>query len=480
MIRKLGVSIILAFVCIFFVEVEVSAACLEPPSGMVSWWPGDGNTHDMVGPNNGWLQNGASFAPGKVDQAFSFDGVDDMVGAWGAGIDDLQQLTIDAWVKHNSSPPRIIQRYVTLLGEKAVLRYDGGLHFYMRIDESLHHIFVNDVLQDESFHHVAGTYDGSFMRLYLDGEEVGNLSISGTVGYGNGVVFGNGEPFFGLIDEVEIYNRALGASEIQAIYDAGSEGKCKPIPKEYYIEYWHLSHRVYQDGRELNRLAFTMRNQVTGEYPKEDIVASVELYDPNGNSVPLNTLIFDTEKLMYGGYDGYSSQWWYDEEFGFSSFHVADVESKLFPGTYRLFVKDTDGYEYESYYDFNELVDLPIISSHSFRTHRDKFNNFIWEWKVPYYLDPTLETSVRAIILIYDKNNNFVGELYTRLPTHFGRLFVPRDILEKILAQGKQLKLQIQIRTNDQNNRTYSKDRRAKLFRKFCKDDDDYDYSYDD
>jgi hypothetical protein len=73
---------------------------------------------------------------------------------------------------------------------------------------------------------------------------------------------------------------------------------------------------------------------------------------------------------MYGGYDGNSSQWWYDEDFGFSSFHVADVELKLFPGTYRLVVKDTDGYEYKSYYDFNELVDLPIISSHSFRTHR--------------------------------------------------------------------------------------------------------------
>jgi len=336
-------------VFIFFAVVEAYAVCLEAPSGMMSWWPGDGNTRDMVGPNNGWLQNGASFASGKVDQAFSFDGVDDMVGAWGAGIDDLQQLTIDAWVKHNSSPPRTIQRYVTLLGEKAVLRYDGGLHFYMRIDGSLHHIFVNDVLQDESFHHVAGTYDGSFMRLYLDGEEVGNLNVGGIVGYGNGVVIGNGEPFFGLIDEVEIYNRALDPSEIKAIYDAGTAGKCKPSA-QYYIEYWHLSHRVYQDGRELNRLSFSLRDNITGNYPIEDIVASVELYDPHGTNVPLDDLNFFPEKLMYGGYDGYSSQWWYDEEFGFSSAHIADIGSKLIPGTYRLVVKDVDGQEYERRY----------------------------------------------------------------------------------------------------------------------------------
>jgi hypothetical protein len=253
-----------------------------------------------------------------------------------------------------------------------------------------------------------------------------------------------------------------------------------PIRKEYYLEYWHLSHRVYQDGKKINRLAFSMRNTFTGEYPNEDIVASVELYDPNGNSVPLYNLVFGTEKLMSGGYDGSSSQWRYGEEFGFSSFHIADFEPKLLPGRYRLVVTDTDGYIYESSYGFNELVDLPIISSRSFRTRLDKFNNFIWEWKVPYDLDPALATSVRAIILIYDKNDNFVGELYTRLPTHFGRLFVPRDIVEKILEQGQRIKLQIQIRTNDQNNRSYSKDRRAKLFRKFGKCKGGGDAGYDD
>ncbi|MCH7808917.1 MAG: hypothetical protein IIB60_06805, partial [Planctomycetes bacterium] len=34
--------------------------------------------------------------------------------------------------------------------------------------------------------------------------------------------------FIGHIDEVDIFNRALSATEIQAIFDAGSAGKCKP------------------------------------------------------------------------------------------------------------------------------------------------------------------------------------------------------------------------------------------------------------
>jgi len=225
-------SIGIVLFSIFFVAAECSAVCLNPPSGLVSWWPGDGNALDIIGPNHGTPVNGTTFTPGMVDQAFSFDGVDDEVQAAGTGFADLQQLTIDSWVKHSSLPPGQIQRYVTL-ANKAVLRFDGGagpqqLHFYMTINGMLRHIRVNNVLQVGIFHHVAGTYDGSVMRLYLDGGEVGSLAVSGTVSPAPWVAFGSaGEPFDGLLDEVEIFNRALSASEIQAIFNAGTDGKCK-------------------------------------------------------------------------------------------------------------------------------------------------------------------------------------------------------------------------------------------------------------
>jgi len=216
---------------------------IEPPPGLVGWWPGDGNAFDIIGTNNGTLMNGATFAPGKVDEAFSFDGVDDVVWAPGTNIDDLQQLTIDAWVKLDSLPYGQIERFVTLAGEKAVLRYDGGngprqLHFYMKIDGWLRGIRVNNVLETGVFHHVAGTYDGSIMRLYLDGVEVGNLMVSGTVGAGTGVILSSDEePLDGLLDEIEIYNRALSALEIQSIFSAGTTGKCKPPPWGRDIEW---------------------------------------------------------------------------------------------------------------------------------------------------------------------------------------------------------------------------------------------------
>src|SRR5262249_47652088 len=50
--------------------------CLPPPAGLVSWWPGDGNTDDVVGGNIGTALGGVTFGAGEVGQAFNFNGID--------------------------------------------------------------------------------------------------------------------------------------------------------------------------------------------------------------------------------------------------------------------------------------------------------------------------------------------------------------------------------------------------------------------
>src|SRR6185436_2978723 len=54
-------------------------SCGPLPPGAVGWWPADGLTGDLLGSHDGTLQNGASFAPGKDEEAFLFDGADDYV-----------------------------------------------------------------------------------------------------------------------------------------------------------------------------------------------------------------------------------------------------------------------------------------------------------------------------------------------------------------------------------------------------------------
>src|SRR5262249_51356664 len=101
-------------------------------------------------------------------------------------------------------------------------------------------------INDGAWHHIAGLRQGTTALIYVDGVEEGSASNQslGSVDTNCGTAFigaGNSiavcpttavENFFnGFIDEVELVKgRALSASEIQAIYNAGSAGKCRPTP----------------------------------------------------------------------------------------------------------------------------------------------------------------------------------------------------------------------------------------------------------
>ena len=68
--------------------------------------------------------------------------------------------------------------------------------------------------------HLATTFDGAVVRLYVNGALAASTSVSGSMAASTGVlrIGGNsiwGEWFAGLIDEVRVYNRALSAGEIQ-------------------------------------------------------------------------------------------------------------------------------------------------------------------------------------------------------------------------------------------------------------------------
>ena len=81
--------------------------------------------------------------------------------------------------------------------------------------------------------HVAGTYDGSVVRIYVNGQLSGSLSYAegiypGTYTMSIGCTLDSfpNSLFHGKIDEVSRYDRALSDCEIQSIYLVGRQGKC--------------------------------------------------------------------------------------------------------------------------------------------------------------------------------------------------------------------------------------------------------------
>jgi hypothetical protein len=115
--------------------------------------------------------------------------------------------------------PTSHMRFITLENDKAALLYlgNGGLRFHMNIDNWVRTAVRGYALTTGQWYHVAGTYDGSIMRLFLNGVQQTSTTISGSVATGSWVELShtaNDEALDGRLDDVRVYNRALSSGEI--------------------------------------------------------------------------------------------------------------------------------------------------------------------------------------------------------------------------------------------------------------------------
>jgi len=231
------------------------AQCVKPPAGMVSWWPGDGVSRDIQGPNNAAVV-GATYAPGMVGQAFSFPGGARVEAPSSASLQITGPITLDAWVSYQgvspqtaglSNAPIVAKWGDTSRGtaEYGLFVYgaasgfaDGTLVFGVSPDGTAKVTAIGPPLPNRSFTHVAGTWDGSQLLLYVNGVVVATTPFTGPIAANaSPLVIGGYDPsatnfsdaMVGLIDEVEIFNRALSQTEIQSIVNAQSAGKCKRL-----------------------------------------------------------------------------------------------------------------------------------------------------------------------------------------------------------------------------------------------------------
>jgi hypothetical protein len=211
------------------------------PSGLVSWWPAEGNGNDVGGINNGALLNGVTFTAGKVGQAFCLNGTNQYVSIPDSPSLRPTNLTVEGWVNLSASAAVwvfAIKPYGSGTADSFAVWYEngllhGGINAPNALPPSLAYTWT-PVLG--TWHHIAYTFDaGSATHvLYLDGAMVAAGSVTGPIVYDNhpmlvGADIESGSPAYfvnGLLDEVSLYNRALTAAEIAAIYNADGAGKC--------------------------------------------------------------------------------------------------------------------------------------------------------------------------------------------------------------------------------------------------------------
>ena len=182
---------------------------------------------DASGTGNNGTVNGATWtAAGKNGGALSFDGANDLVSRADNATLDVTRVTIEAWVNPSA-----------LSGWRSVVLKEGNdalaYALYAHDNGPRPAAYVNTgqaadrrtegvtALPLNTWTHLAMTFDGATLRLYVNGVLARSRAFTGNIVNRPGqlAIGGNnvwGEWFAGLIDDVRIYNRALTVAEIQA------------------------------------------------------------------------------------------------------------------------------------------------------------------------------------------------------------------------------------------------------------------------
>jgi hypothetical protein len=203
--------------------------CLPAPPGCIAWWSGDGNANDIQGTNHGTLQGGATFATGRVSGAFLLDGVNDYVITPASALLDFgpsSEFTMMVWF--NTETNDVFQ--MVLEKSSPGLPRDWGVYVSPenRIFSAIDKMSSTTVVTQGLWYHAAVTYSNAVWTMFVNGLPEAQVSDVPITRASNPLLIGHKASFFkGLIDEVQIFNQALGATEVASIYSAAGAGLCK-------------------------------------------------------------------------------------------------------------------------------------------------------------------------------------------------------------------------------------------------------------
>ena len=207
-------------------------------NGLVGYWNFNAGTGTTVtdqtsNGNNGtmsgsfWTGNGAPVTEtitATNTHSLSFDGVDDYVEVpYSSGLNNFTDaISLMAWVKvtGNQGSQQTIIENGNVKGFVFAITNDLKIYPHLKTTDGWFNSPLGSSMEMDTWHHVTFTYNGSALIGFLNGQEIGSLSVSGTIENNDGNLnFGfdsNWQNYFnGNIDDVSIWNTALNQSEIQ-------------------------------------------------------------------------------------------------------------------------------------------------------------------------------------------------------------------------------------------------------------------------
>ena len=196
----------------------------------------DSSGHGLTGTKES-SGGGIEGTAGRFNDAVAFDGLS-AIRVGPSSLLEPTNVTVVAWVRSSGSPGN--NKYIVAKGGDGGCGASsyaldtgptGGLEFYVRspslgVGISTPSAMPSDIW-DGAWHGVAGVYDGTSIRLYVDGQVVqGGVDAPQSIDYSpanHDFVMGDyptcSRGASVRLDEVQVYRRALTASEIAALHD---------------------------------------------------------------------------------------------------------------------------------------------------------------------------------------------------------------------------------------------------------------------
>jgi hypothetical protein len=221
-----------SFLLISFVFVLSLVLTSSTMADLVGWWrldEGTGTTaYDSSGNgNDGTILGNPQWVAGKVGNALDFDGNGDYIDIGNDPIFDItKEITLSIWVNANDNGNGENNCWMGKGDNTYAIKHQTGNYLEFFIYDGTWHstnYSTNITSLNGEWHHMAGTYDGTELKFYLDGVLSANLVYSGTIGTSSDdVTIGEnsqatGRYFDGMLDDARIYNEVLSQEDIQSV-----------------------------------------------------------------------------------------------------------------------------------------------------------------------------------------------------------------------------------------------------------------------